>query len=65
MPKFQKRHYEAIADVLRTIHKDQQVAIFTDPIDTSKLIRRIGDMFAGDNPRFDRARFVAACHLTK
>ncbi len=51
---FQQRHYVAIA---------KKVA------ETSRAIPELGalmaselaDVFAGDNPRFDRQRFIAAC----
>lgn len=53
-PVFQHRHYKAIAAEL-AMHRDliglnAQCAV----------VVRFADMFASDNPRFDRARFLAA-----
>lgn len=53
-PIFQHRHYKAIAAEL-SAHRDliglnAQCAVMV----------RFADMFAKDNPRFDRDRFVAA-----
>ena len=50
MSKFQKRHYEAIATVLRE-----------NNFDTSH-VEKFALMFAQDNPNFDYHRFV---HATK
>lgn len=45
---YKKRHYEEIADVLRT------------SADKSEVNQRLENMFAADNPRFDRNRFRQA-----
>lgn len=53
-----RKHYEAVAESIRIATVDHGV---------SDSIRDIGDdlanMFAEDNPRFDRQRFLDACGL--
>ena len=54
-PRFQRRHYQAVADVIKLI-------------DTSLLVRRqvalvFADVFASDNARFNRDRFIEACDI--
>lgn len=51
-PVFQHRHYKAIAALLD--------AIYGDPPRAESLIIRFCEMFERDNPRFDRARLIAA-----
>jgi hypothetical protein len=46
--KFQRRHYEAIAEVLLA------------STSTMETIDKMADMFKADNARFNRDRFVAA-----
>ena len=50
---FQKRHYEAIAAVIRRLD--------LLPISIGHVARRFADSFI-DNPRFDRDRFLRACY---
>ena len=59
MPKFQKRHYIAIAAVLADIADDpQQRSLFSD---LTAICRAFATYFAADNPRFDADRFLSAC----
>lgn len=56
-PKYQHRHYEQFAAILRDMHAsglchDTYLQEFTD-----KLLAT----FTRDNPRFQPARFLAAC----
>lgn len=57
-PLFQRRHYEAIAKVLRDVAEGRAQGC---------LAEQFADMFAADNPYrgnkycFDRERFLAAC----
>lgn len=64
MARFQKRHYEAIAEVIRAIAgEDTSRDLF---VQGKRIVMRdVADAFAAhferDNTRFDRARFIAAC----
>jgi hypothetical protein len=59
-PKFERRHYCAIAEVIRECRSSGNLtpreAAFGRMFKT-----KIGDMLAVDNPRFDRGRFEEAC----
>lgn len=50
-----KKDYQAIA---RAIHEARIAPV--EPV-TAGIVRRITDMLAADNPRFDAARFREAC----
>jgi hypothetical protein len=57
MPAFQRRHYEALAKSLQAscaydVHAYPQWLLDCEAI---------AYMLAADNPRFNRARFLAAC----
>jgi hypothetical protein len=56
---FSKRHYQAIADVLKTHNNDIGVDEGYCYYQTMDMI----EMFERDNPKFDRARFLDACGL--
>lgn len=60
MPKFSKRHYTAIANVLSTAQSDRDRSLFT-PIEVVRIADLMSRAFAKDNPRFDRDRFLVAC----
>mgnify|MGYP001566967451 FL=1 len=53
-----KRHYIAIAAEFRDVPRwaPQDCGLILQP-----LARRLADIFAGDNPAFDRDRFLHAC----
>lgn len=54
-----RKHYNAFAELLelyRPANSDAAVL----PADYRQLVRSIADLFAEDNDRFDRARFLAA-----
>lgn len=71
-----KRDFAAIADVLR--HEREQAAAATHDAGTATTLtaaayarhrldeaaRALASYCAGQNPRFDRARFLAACGVT-
>jgi hypothetical protein len=48
-PAFQRRHYEMVAATLKGLNVRMSAIV------------AFADMFAADNPRFDRARFLKAC----
>jgi hypothetical protein len=55
--KFQSRHFNATADLLHDMLKD------ADLLDYQALMMvatKFADMFARDNPRFNRDRFLTA-----
>jgi len=54
MSIFQRRHYNAIADILKETYfaSDWDETIFTQLVDDFLLL------FEGDNSRFDRERFL-------
>ena len=58
--KFQRRHYEAIAKVLRSeFNGGLECEFITLLIVMDKLV----EMFAEDNPAFDSDKFIRACKL--
>ena len=61
--KFQRRHYEAIAEVIRTTASSTQTALFSSD-ELLRLAYKLADSFAQDNPAFDRDRFLAACGVS-
>lgn len=57
-PTFQHRHYKAIAAYFAAeIDKPLYIATYLQ-----YLVFKAADMFEADNPRFDRARFIAAAN---
>lgn len=56
-PVFQHRHYKAIAALIAA-----QAETGMDETIMYPWRNRFADMFAKDNPRFDRARFLAAAN---
>lgn len=61
MPRFQKRHYTAIAEIISACSEDQATLFFAD---LPRFVHKLVTLFERDNPRFDSARFLAACKLT-
>jgi hypothetical protein len=51
-----KKHYTAIASELSTVLWEKH----TDPATVARVIAGIARVCEEDNPRFDKARFVAA-----
>lgn len=54
-----KKHHEAIAAAIRA----ERCGPGSPAVETAldQVASRLADYFAADNPRFDRARFLAAC----
>ena len=50
-----RQHFEAVAQVLKAYPKGAPTA------SQAKLAEAVADMFAQDNPRFERGRFLTAC----
>lgn len=60
MPKFQQRHYEAIAETMQQTYSDDSGD--GGGADTwSFIVESLADMFASDSPKFQRDRFIRAC----
>jgi hypothetical protein len=58
LPRFAKRHYEAIALALQ----DARVHLRCDAINQQEcVLSTLADLFATDNPQFERDRFISAC----
>jgi len=52
-----KKHFEAAARIVRARKADRGA------VPARELAEGFADLFSADNPRFDRARFLAACDL--
>lgn len=62
-----RKHYEAIAKVIRTRRVWSQNAFYPQPIETATIdaiAHDLAETFKGDNPRFQNARFLKACGTT-
>jgi hypothetical protein len=58
LSRFAKRHYEAIAEAMQ----EARAHLRCDAINQHEcVIGMLADMFAADNARFQRERFVNAC----
>lgn len=55
-PVFRHRHYKVIAALI------EEGRVMAGGIAANYYIDLFADMFADDNPRFDRARFLAAAN---
>jgi hypothetical protein len=62
LPKFAKRHYEAIAQAMQEAMRYAQ-GYDNDlcPGGVQCAIDELADLFAKDNGQFDRERFIRAC----
>jgi hypothetical protein len=52
-PRFSKKHYCAIAEVLRECRENEEI----DQKDSEMFIAILSDLFLNDNPRFNIKRF--------
>jgi hypothetical protein len=59
--KFQRRHFAAIAEIIRKarLRPNDDVAEAIDDLEQD-----FADLFRADNPRFEAPRFYAACDPT-
>ena len=55
-PIFTKKHYESIAKMIHDIYLPSQL-----PRDGGNVIYYLADLFAEDNPNFNRGKFYSAC----
>jgi hypothetical protein len=65
-----RKDYRAISDVMSTLRNDsifRPVVEGCDPVPPTAYVAHVAfalcDVFAADNPRFDREQFLAACAL--
>jgi|TARA_R110002167_G_scaffold133155_1_gene317880 hypothetical protein len=58
---FTRRHYEAIAEVLKEYFAEQDYAETHDIRPRPSIEGALATMFEADNPRFDYVRFYNAC----
>lgn len=58
MANFTRKHFQATADIVKDINDVQEREV---------VAKRFAKLFAEQNPRFDRGRFLNACelHVTK
>lgn len=56
-----KKDYIKAAEIIAQTKWDSKVK----PAERSRLAQAFVQFFAGDNPRFDRERFLSACELEK
>lgn len=60
--RFQRRHYEAVASIPAEAKSLEERSYISDPTDKRVWItQQLVLLFARDNPRFDRERFLRAC----
>jgi hypothetical protein len=57
-----KKHYEAIASILRKSIQ-QSYTLGLDNSVEKYIAQYLADYFASENPRFDRVRFLTACGI--
>ena len=61
---FNKRHYEAIAEVItRNFCDPNKGVLFEENPDYGMFQVELCELFERDNPNFNRARFVEACSI--
>ena len=60
MPRYQKRHYIEIAELLHSVKKDHSPLTPEQAVILGTMYARFLHVFATDNPRFDVARFQTA-----
>lgn len=60
MGMFEKRHYQAIAEVVASFGVDQKLE---PPTEIELVARALAAMFSKDNPNFKREKFLKACGM--
>lgn len=63
-----RKHYQQTADNIGDVYREYSAADSPDPLfplALKALAGRMAVMFALDNPRFDREKFMEACNLNK
>ena len=62
LPKFQRRHYVAIAEVFAQLSSTSQAQLFA-PEELPRLQRAFAEAFRADNPAFKPVQFSRACGI--
>lgn len=60
-----RKHFEAIALIIKNARIPNAAAGFDDGFDAGveDVATSLADYFAGENPRFDREKFLTACGI--
>jgi predicted dinucleotide-utilizing enzyme len=61
MSMFQHRHYEAIAEIMADINRSIHLGEISAAESFGVVDIAIRNMFAEDNPKFNRERYIKAC----
>ena len=61
MSMFQHRHYEAIAEIISDINRSIYLGEIAEGEAFAVVDIAIRNMFAEDNPKFNRERYIKAC----
>jgi hypothetical protein len=64
---FTKRHYERIARTVAETGGKYEATVAGAAVDATReyIAKELADLFAEDNPRFNRKMFLAACDVTE
>lgn len=60
---FQQRHYIALAALIREVTEECEQQALPTVVRIDRLTAKLADLFAADNSRFSRERFIAAASL--
>lgn len=61
MARFSKGHFEAIAETMQLAYPVKSEAYYIRENQWRGTCEHLADLFAADSPKFNRARFIAAC----
>lgn len=61
---FSQRHYEAIAHAMRKSWPHNKTTLSNEAAQFAKTVDCLSNVFAKDNPKFNREMFLAACYMT-
>lgn len=60
-----KKDYQAFADMFKSYATGEGAGGVYQCPETLEICKRTANIFANDNPRFDRDRYLAACGVRK
>lgn len=60
-PQYTEKHCEDVSDILRVRYR--HYLSYEPRLALESTIQALADLFAADNPTFDRDRFLSACGL--
>ena len=64
MPKFAKRHYITVAEIIRSYMDRSDALTLFDAAYQQTVASMFANVFEHDNPRFNRERFLSACGVS-